>query len=536
MNFPRFLRNSLIALIWLTLASMLHAAWTEQVVSRRGSRARVLVLSENIDTTALQKAFDDTANIWVATPPTEKDAAKESLKNYLGKRPWDIVIVDPAFRNLYERQKETTPAKQQAAFLRQVRDFSQYMIATQSVQGAPTDANTRVCKNSNPDTLQAALKAFLYANSVPAATAPKGAPDPALLLTKEAATALNDPATLPLLKTYQAEIYHAKAGELQFNMHPFIRFFDGKFWVIWSTGPVDEDGAGQFIRYATSQDGLTWSLPETLVATPKGEQPDGKWRWMPGGLYVENGKLYALAALFFGSDAKAHPRVIWKDLKTYRFEWTGKTWENKGVFADDCLVYFPPWEMKDGARVMVWRDKHGHFYTARITADGVIASRTALPGPLPDYRMSETSAFVDDNGAVHLIIRDQGYTYRIYRAVSFDNGRTWTEPQKTNYPDAVSKNLSGKLSNGWYYLINNPGKGRDPLSIAFSPDGWTFGNPANIRIGAPARRYPGKFKNDLSFQYADAVEHDGVLWVVYAVNKEDIEIRGIALKDMPIPR
>ena len=145
--------------------------------------------------------------------------------------------------------------------------------------------------------------------------------------------------------------------------------------------------------------------------------------------------------------------------------------------------------------------------------------------------------YVDPEGIVHLIIRDQGYTRRLYRSLSFDAGGTWTVPVKTNYPDAASKNMPGRLSNGLYYLISNPkdsgANARDPLAISFSRDGWVFSAPMALRKNGPPLRYPGKAKGGHSFQYSHAIEHDGKLWVIYATNKEDIEVSGFSLADFP---
>lgn len=104
----------------------------------------------------------------------------------------------------------------------------------------------------------------------------------------------------------------------------------------------------------------------------------------------------------------------------------------------------------------------------------------------------------------------------------------------TNYPDATSKNFTGKLSSGWYFLINNPDpKRRDPLSISFSRDGWVFSRPVNIRVDAPPRRYSGRAKPSGSFQYPHAIEYGGSLWVIYSTNKEDIEISEFPITGLP---
>lgn len=119
------------------------------------------------------------------------------------------------------------------------------------------------------------------------------------------------------------------------------------------------------------------------------------------------------------------------------------------------------------------------------------------------------------------------------RALSADHGRTWSKPVRTNYPDATSKNFPGRLSNGAYFLINNPNpKGRDPLAVSFSRDGWTFDRALAIRKNLPPRRFEGRAKGSGTAQYPHAIEHGGSLWVIYATNKEDIEVAEIPVSKL----
>jgi hypothetical protein len=156
-----------------------------------------------------------------------------------------------------------------------------------------------------------------------------------------------------------------------------------------------------------------------------------------------------------------------------------------------------------------------------------------LAGEPPFDRMDEPTWYQGPDGAIHMIIRDNNRSRKLIRAVSRDGGRTWGKPVLTDYPDATSKNFTGKLSNGWYYLINNPNPAaRDPLTISFSRDGWEFAKPLAIRRGAPARRVAGRAKGSGSLQYPHAIEHGGSLWVIYSVNKEDIEISELKIRDL----
>lgn len=350
--------------------------------------------------------------------------------------------------------------------------------------------------------------------------------DPAKLLAEDGL--LDRPEALPVLPSETSTVFRAEEGEWQFNLHSFIARHDGKFWAIWSSGRKDEDSSSQFIRYATSEDGQKWSESGTMAPDPDGGE--GPLRWLASGLYEENGNLYGLGCLNTGSGK----RGVWGGAKLHRFRWEGAKWVDEGVFGDNAMVYFPPFKVA-GRDFFVWRDERAHFFTARSTGEPGKWDIRKHPSFPPDYRMSETGSYQDADGVIHLIIRDQGKTKRLYRSLSFDSGETWTLPVKTNYPDAVSKNFAGRLEDGRFFLINNPrtSGSRDPLVISFSPDGWIYGGPRILRKDAPARRYEGKFKNALSFQYSDAMEHDGRLWVIYSTNKEDIEISSFSIGDFP---
>ena len=148
--------------------------------------------------------------------------------------------------------------------------------------------------------------------------------------------------------------------------------------------------------------------------------------------------------------------------------------------------------------------------------------------------MEEPTWYSTDDGFVHMIARDNSHSGRLIRVLSEDGGTTWSTPVLTNYPDATSKNFTGRLSNGAYFLINNPSpENRYPLAISFSHDGWTFSNSVAIRKDAP----PIRFKAETSrkgFQSPHAIEYGGSLWVIYSTNKEDIEISEFKISDLEI--
>jgi hypothetical protein len=244
--------------------------------------------------------------------------------------------------------------------------------------------------------------------------------------------------------------------------------------------------------------------------------------------------LQALNARFDGPRETPGGRESCSNLRLVRFEWTDGKWVNVGTYIENCMNNYPP-ETINGKMFISCRDSYARMHTALANSSaGTQWTITRLPGEPPDNDMSEPSGYVDLDGTAHLIFRDGSKSGYLYRSISKDDGLTWTAPVRTNYPDAPGKNKSGRLSNGWYYLISNPNQaGRDPLVISFSRDGWAFDHPMVLRKGVKPQRVSGPGKNP-GFQYPHTLEKDGSLWVVYNVTQEDIEISEYKIEDFQL--
>ena len=260
-------------------------------------------------------------------------------------------------------------------------------------------------------------------------------------------------------------VFRGVAGEAAFNLHSYLAHFDGRFWAAWSSARVGEVDPDQHVVYATSEDGHRWSAPRTLAADLDG--PTGPRRWIARGLYVDGGKLHALAALVESADyGQRGNGVVWKNLRLMKFTWTGAGWKEDGVFADDCMDNFPPGKVA-GRWTMPCRDSRMDLKVLRREGGGWKA--TAIHAEPPFHRMDEPALYAAADGTLQMIIRDGTRSGRLLRAVSADGGQSWSRPVVTNYPDATSKNFVPRLSDGRYVLINNPDpKRRDPLAMSFS--------------------------------------------------------------------
>ena len=70
------------------------------------------------------------------------------------------------------------------------------------------------------------------------------------------------------------------------------------------------------------------------------------------------------------------------------------------------------------------------------------------------------------------------------------------------------------------------------LAISLSRDGLEFDRMAVIRFVAPPTRYEGKAKGGGGYQYPHSVVVGESLWVIYSVNKEDMEVARVPLSQL----
>ncbi|MBL8222448.1 MAG: exo-alpha-sialidase, partial [Bryobacterales bacterium] len=239
---------------------------------------------------------------------------------------------------------------------------------------------------------------------------------------------------LPVLQGETIRVFAGTAGESAYNNHAYLEHFDGRFWAMWSCHPTDGNFHGMHLRYATSRDGRNWSEAKLLSPIPKGE------RYVARGLWVRNGELLALASLDSGRP-RAQPTWAAPDLRLVAFDWRGGRWRDLGLVHGNTLNNFPPKRLPNGQWAMARRD---YQFNLSLMFGGVKAFDQWEIREVPnreDRRFNEPDFIVRADGSVAMHIRDGGNSRRLYRAVSTDGGNTWSNPVRTNFPDANAKNF-----------------------------------------------------------------------------------------------
>jgi sugar lactone lactonase YvrE len=314
-----------------------------------------------------------------------------------------------------------------------------------------------------------------------------------------------------------------------FRLHNYLTFYEGKYWCMWSHGTAIEDKATQNVHYSTSVDGLNWSVDGEIVGPPA--QPN--FRYIARGFWVRNGQLLALASL-----DEAGP-YFGPSLQLLAFQWdsAGQNWNPLGVVYNDAINNFPPQQLATGEWAIVRRD---HNLNESLLAGGLtspldwqafdIVTANAAPPFLPE----EPELWSLPDNRLLCVFRDSGGSKRLFVAVSTDNGRTWSMPQQSNFPDADSKFFGLRTSRGYYVLVSNADPdGRNPLCLSTSDDGITFTRMARLPVPVTAQGGPFDAAGTSgTVQYPHVMEKDGQLLVAYSRSKTDIEVIKLSLDEV----
>jgi len=318
---------------------------------------------------------------------------------------------------------------------------------------------------------------------------------------------------------------HATRGV---NQHNYLAWYAGRYWCMWSDGPGVEDRVGQRVKYATSPDGLNWTQGEFLTPAPAGAERSSYYgtrtnkgfRWIARGFWEREGVLYALASLdeaaeFFGPGL---------ELRGYRLDTTTWKWDDIGVIYDNAINNFAPEQIGTGEWMMS-RRKYDYVKSGvefLIGGQDKITDWKSYPvmGSADELTAEEPCFWMLPDKNLVALFRDNKGSGFLFRSFSSDNGRTWSKPVRTNFPDARSKFSQTRLKDGRYVVVSNanPAK-RDPLVISISNDGVVFDKMIYLTGGR-------------HIDYPHVIEHDGYLLIAFAGEKQSVEVMKVRLADL----
>jgi len=367
----------------------------------------------------------------------------------------------------------------------------------------------------------------------------------------------------PILKQAEhARVFHATRETGGYNHHPQIGRHGGRFHAIWSNHPHGEDGPGQRILYSNSPDGNAWSPWQELIPPPAPVAPSEEM-----GLSCSAFRFIALEGVFFAV-VGLHRKVGFTDF-------------------DRRL---PPVPMRDELHPSHAREGYASLALS-ISPDGslgpIFATGAKMPEdlafeladdptderlqralrhpahwpawdfegvlPLPcaaedGHRLCEPTVYQDDRGQWTMLLRDTRFSHRMYVSRLDQAAALWLPAEPTDIPDSPSLSCNVQLKDGTVLLVGNQMApafdnwdeckhySRDPLTVSVSRDGRFFTRCYALRCGVQQFRIPQAevIGRGGGGQYPSALAHDGRLYVLYSMGKEDVWVSSFALRDIGI--
>lgn len=314
--------------------------------------------------------------------------------------------------------------------------------------------------------------------------------------------------------------------------------FKGSLYCMWQSSKKDEDSDDTWVAYSRSNDdGQTWSEPMVLCPT------------LANGYCASGGWLATSDRLIGFINVRTKDIANNGGYTQYVETTDGENWtEPQDVLMDDGTLLNgifeqDPHRLSDGRIIGAAHFQPGLKLCPIYTDDPT--GRTGWKKGNFEYTNNgtqskelEPSFFLQQDGTLVMVMRDQGGSFKMLAATSKDNGETWTKSVKTNMPDSRAKQCAGNLPDGTAFLVNNPintNKPRTPLALTMSADGTTFTKSWLLRGGddLPEQRYSGKAKT-LGYSYPKAMINDGWLYVSYSTNKDDVQYSRVPITQIAL--
>ena len=299
----------------------------------------------------------------------------------------------------------------------------------------------------------------------------------------------------------------------------------GVLYANWANSPVNENGPQETLQGRRSKDGgVTWS--ELEVIGPGFEGPE---RHSHGILFAHQGELWTICSRFgVGKTGRRFPGL---QAEAFVLDEQTDRWKSRGIVMKNCWPYDEPVRMPNGNYITGGQDKDGLPVVAISRGDDLTQWDSVL---IPfDRRLkpsfAETTVWSEGDRVI-AVIRGGGEIAWV--ATSDDYGRTWAKAGPSNLPMPRAKAYLGKLSSGQLYLLSNLGN-RDTLVISVSEPGeQTMSRMWRVRHGKSIPpRFSGNAKGK-QWSYPYGYEHDGKLYVVYSIGKEDCGLSVLSVKSL----
>ncbi len=335
-------------------------------------------------------------------------------------------------------------------------------------------------------------------------------------------------------KVEEVEVYTPDGSESAwyYSHHPFMTFFKGKYYIIYSSGRRNEDDFGQRVMLATSTDFKNWII-NPLMDSLQGHHSEEVLTAF--GFYEYEGKLTAYVYAYEYIEGRPSD-------ENYIFA----ARENQRVFAlqtEDGTTWSTPkeickWKGGGGNQsperfgdLLIWAGFGSISYTTDLTGmSGWKDVKLSLaPNTEKPEIITESGIYQTSDGTLVLMSRTNGGTS--LAAASFDGGYTWTNMYRSSFKDYGAKFQFGTLPDGRHYYIGNLSSGRKEAVLMVSDDGVNFDKVYYLGVTSYTQQQNGLYKGG-NYGYPTTYIDDEYLHVVYSRGKEAVGALRIRLSEI----
>lgn len=334
-------------------------------------------------------------------------------------------------------------------------------------------------------------------------------------------------------------------AEGAYNHYACLAYHKGRFYAMWGNHQYGEDGPGQKVMWASSDEWGSWTDAEELFPSPGPMLPrdDNGIHLKPDRWAVIDDELYAITYVVGAGTGYPIARQVYENGEIGEPFLVTELPNNSGLpeYMDEEDHSGPPPVI--GGRLRDWYDETdqvswwagGEWGVRRTGVDGQTLIECFM------YRAK------DDNLVV--MLRDWGHwnnpvhNNRIYVSFRSDDGGVWSAPYPSDIPDSPSRGEAVTLDDGTVLLIGNQivnvfdraeYLNRTPITVAISQDGYVFDRVYSLRANAPTtwRLAGGIGGRNPGFAYSSSLVHEGWLYTLYSIGKEDMGITRVRLSDL----